>query len=343
MKWTRQIFFFFLTTLITRAHSMTQQYAGTVTAISSDGRLIALANNPAHAAAGTTQTPIAAVYTSHTGQQLFVVNERIISFSAHAHMFCTFDGNNKIKVYEQITGKVIKEFPGIYAKFIGDVLLVGLSQTEGEVYSTIDWEMVHKLSMVLTEKTIDSLMSPFMPNTGKLLAQVTKGQLTAYDISTGFVIWHGAGIDGYFSADGNKIGIDSVPSEYPAIDIYAINTGQQLCRILGSSALFSPDTRSIAAGKYSEQEHKTTIYDTTTGLPQHTYNGELLQFSPDGTKAIMSIEGDGKYTFDSIHLFDLCSERTIQEFDDETNVNFLPNGRLCIQKEGTAQIGNQTP
>ena len=321
---------------------MTQQYAGAVTAVSSDGRFVAIANYDA-AAPDDTQNPLTIVYDTRTEQRLITVYGQITSLSPDGTMACLCDGINTIRIYECATGKVIKEFSGIYAKFTGELLLVGLNPTEGEVYSASNWELIHKSSMKLTEKTIDSLTSPFMPNASRLLARAPGKQLIAYDLPTGFILWRGSGVDGYFSDDGSKICIDSITTKCPTVDIYAIETGKQLCQILGFSALFSPDTRSIAAAKYDEQENKTTIYDIATGSPQHTYKGEILQFSPDGTKTIMIVEGDGKDACDSVHVFDLGSERTLQKFDILTEVDFLPNGSLCIHRDNTTQIAPQTP
>ena len=138
-----------------------------------------------------------------------------------------------------------------------------------------------------------------------------------------------------FSPDGTKI---VSGSHDKTIRVWDTDTGIQICEFstedLVESVSFSPDGNKIVSGGWGNAIH---IWDTNTGLQigELSPGGQLVSFSPDGKKIIVSGSNDGIVRIWDAETFKLVGE----PYKGGTVAIFSPDGkRIAIGSYYTIKV-----
>jgi len=319
---------FFFTTV---SSPMSQSYDGSLSAVSSDGFLIALVPYDTSIASNTPKNIFSMIYNAQNGRCIGKIPGIITSFSTDSKMVSSITDTNLISVYKLHTKNVACQFTGIYAKFVGNLLVVAITETAAEIYRITDWKLLRNMTGALTERSKEAFASPLAARNTKILTVFKKDFVTAEDLSIDAEPETFRGSEGSFSDNGQIVAIDSIPASYPTTGIYDVTSRKELSRILGYWALFVPNTHSVMTTKYLDQEHQTTLYDYVTGVPLQTYSGSALQCAPNGKAFIALVDGIYSTVPDSIRVYEFQSGHVQEEFNGESIVFFLPSGKLCVQ------------
>jgi len=324
---SRLWFFWYSICLCT--YAMEQTYYGTLTAVSPDGILVAIA---ATQSLPKSSSMVSSVYDTHTGNLIAYIPGKVTSFAQRQKLVVSLEGAHTIAIYNYATQEKVKTFDGIFATFVGENLLVARTSIDADIYTISDWELSHSFCMTLTPNSLDALTSTYASRNSRVLAITTPDHITAYDLSTSMMLWSGPGVDGIFSYDGSLLGTEVISDRGPAVDIHSLTDGKKRFNIYGSPTTFSPDNQLIAVTQQFKDARDTIVHDAQEGHPRRVYKGRFIQFSPDSKKALAILASQ------KIGLYNLETGITEKEFDHDADVSFLPTGALCVQKTRFTRI-----